>query len=127
MHRQALVAATDLKATYKAVDMSRFPKGGTTPYILHAVDDPNLPVIVDTGASISLTPNIFDFIGPIRPPSTQKLLGIGDGCDVDGEGVIEWQIRDVLGTIRTIRTYGYFVKQAPIRLFSPQTYFKEAE
>jgi hypothetical protein len=43
------------------------------------------------------------------------------------KGIIEWQIRDVLGTIRTIRTHGYLVKSAPVRLFSPQTYFKESE
>jgi hypothetical protein len=40
------------------------------------------------------------------------------------EGTIEWQIRDVVGTIRTLRTQGYLAKVAPVRLFSPQTYFK---
>jgi hypothetical protein len=40
---------------------------------------------------------------------------------------MEWQIRDVLGTVRTIRTRGYLVKSAKVRLFSPQTYFKEVE
>jgi hypothetical protein len=33
----------------------------------------------------------------------------------------------VLGTVRTIRTEAYLAKAAKIRLFSPQTYFKEAE
>jgi hypothetical protein len=40
---------------------------------------------------------------------------------------VEWQIRDVLGTVRTIRTSAFLVKSAPVRLFSPQTYFKEKE
>jgi hypothetical protein len=126
-HQQALVAATDLRATYKAADISRFSKVASEPYVLHTVDDPHIPVIVDTGASISVSPNVSDFVGRIKPPTTQKLLGLGDGCDVDGEGIIEWQIRDILGTIRTIRTYGYLVKKAPVRLFSPQSYFKEAQ
>jgi hypothetical protein len=53
--------------------------------------------------------------------------GLGSKSNVDGQGIIEWQIRDVLGTIRTIRTHGYLVRSAPVRLFSPQTYFKEAD
>jgi hypothetical protein len=48
---QALVAATDLRATYKTSDMSRFSKAASTPYVLHTVDDQHIPVIVDTGAS----------------------------------------------------------------------------
>jgi hypothetical protein len=57
---QALVAATDLRATYKAADMSRFSKVASTPYVLHTVDDHHIPVIVDTGASISISPNASD-------------------------------------------------------------------
>jgi hypothetical protein len=107
--------------------MSRFPEVARTPHVLHAVDDPNIPIIIDTGASISISPTISDFVGPIRPPSIDRLQGLGDGCQVDGEGTIEWEIRDVVGTIRTLRTSGYLARKAPIRLFSPQTYFKEQE
>jgi hypothetical protein len=38
---------------------------------------------------------------------------------------LEMQFRDVLRTVRTIRTHGSLVKSAKVRLFSPQTYFKE--
>jgi hypothetical protein len=109
--------------------MSRYPEVARTPFVLHAVDDATIPIIIDTGASISITPNISDFVGPIRPPSIDRLqgLGDGDGCQVDGEGTIEWQIRDVVGTMRILRTSGYLAKTAPIRLFSSQTYFKEKE
>jgi hypothetical protein len=64
-HRQALVAAADLRATYKAADMARFPKVTSEPYVMQVVGDPHLPVVMDTGASISVTPNTSDFVGPI--------------------------------------------------------------
>jgi hypothetical protein len=38
------------------------------PYVLRAVDDETLPIVVDTGASLSLTSNITDFVGPITKP-----------------------------------------------------------
>jgi hypothetical protein len=119
IEKQALVAAADLRASYKATKMARFPRGASAPYGLHTVNDPHIPVVVDTGASISLTPNISDFIGPIKAPNLKSLHGLGEPTSVEWQGIIEWQAGDVLGTVRTIRTHGYLVKTAPIRLFSP--------
>jgi hypothetical protein len=96
-HQQALVAATELRATYEAADMSRISKVSSKPYILHTVDDTNIPVVVSTGASVSVTPLVSDFVGPIPKPSRQSLQGLGDSTKVDGQGIIEWQIQDVLG------------------------------
>jgi len=45
--------------------------------------------------------------------------------NVVGKGVVEWTIRDVFGTVRTIRTAAYYVPAASICLFSPQQYFSE--
>jgi hypothetical protein len=95
-HQQALVAATELRATYEAADMSRFSKVGSKPYILHTVDDTNIPVVVSTGESVSVNPLVSDFVGPIPKPSRQSLQGLGDSTKV-GQGIIEWQIQDVLG------------------------------
>jgi hypothetical protein len=61
-HNLALAAAADLEASYKAVDMSVFPNGVSQPYVLHTIDDPHVPVVVDTGASINVTPNVSDFV-----------------------------------------------------------------
>jgi hypothetical protein len=72
-----------------------------------------------------VTPNIADFVGPIKKSCCGSLQGLGDTTRVDGEGIMEWQVRDILGSVRTIRTRGYLVKSAKVRLFSPQTYFKE--
>jgi hypothetical protein len=127
LQQRALVAAADLRATFKAADNSGFPIPTSQPYVLHTADDSHLPVVVDTGASISISPNVSDFVGPITKPFCESLQGLGESTKVDGQGIIEWQIRDVLGTTRTIRTNGYLVRSAAIRLFSPQTYFKEQE
>jgi hypothetical protein len=122
--QRVLVAAADLSASFKAADTTR---STSQPYILHAVDESHIPVVVDTGASTSVIPNTSDCIGPIKQPVCESLQGLGDSSKVDGQGIIEWQIRFALGTIRTIRTHGYLVTTAPVRLFSPQTYFKELE
>jgi hypothetical protein len=125
--KRALVAAADLRATFNAAKSKYQTSLESCPYVLEAVDDSKIPIVVDTGASISITPNVTDFIGQIRKASCESLQGLGDSSKVSGEGIIEWQIRDVLGTVRTVRTHAYLVKSAQVRLFSPQTYFKELE
>jgi hypothetical protein len=95
-HKQALVAAADLRAIYKAVDTTRFPTVSGQPYVLHTLDESHISVVVDTGASISVSPNISDFVGPIEPPIAKTLQGLGDTCVVDGQGIIECQIRESL-------------------------------
>jgi len=54
-----------------------------------------------------------------------ELKGISHTEHVVGKGVVEWTIRDVFGTVRTIQTTAYYVPAASIRLFSPQQYFSE--
>jgi hypothetical protein len=125
--KQVLVSTADLQASFKAAKSNQFVFSDRNPYILNAVDETKLPIVVDTGASISVTPNIADFVGPIKTSCCGSLQGLGDTKRVDGEGIMERQIRDVLGTVRTIRTRGYLVKSAKVRLFSPQTYFKELD
>ncbi|KAG7373658.1 reverse transcriptase RNA-dependent DNA polymerase [Nitzschia inconspicua] len=121
----AFVAAASLRSTFKAADLSWSPPSLTNQYILHLFDDSVIPVVVDTGASVSITPDINDFIGPISPPDLPSLQGLGSSSVVEGVGTVEWQVRDFLGNVRTIRTKAYLVRTAPVRLLSPQTYFKE--
>jgi hypothetical protein len=54
-----------------------------------------------------------------------ELNGLSSTTAVEGYGTVEWTIRDLFGTTRTIRTEAYYVPQATIRLFSPQAYFQE--
>ena len=83
------------------------------------------PIVLDTGASISLTPYRDDFVGDIEKCPTQKLTGLTDSTPILGQGKVAWTIVDVFGVIRTIRATAYYVPDATIRLFSPQTYFQE--
>lgn len=84
-----------------------------------------LPIAVDTGASISITPNLTDFIGPLVQCSTKTLQGLQGGVAVVGHGTVSWTVRDTNGCIRNIRTKAFYVPAARIRLLSPQTYFQE--
>jgi hypothetical protein len=86
-----------------------------------------LPIVIDTGASLSLTPVRSDFVGEIHSCDTRDLQGISSSTKVVGKGLVEWTVRDVFGVIRRIRTEAYYVPDASIRLFSPQKYFQEQE
>ncbi|KAG7370589.1 reverse transcriptase RNA-dependent DNA polymerase [Nitzschia inconspicua] len=102
--RAAFVAAASLRSTFKAADLSWSPPSLTNQYILHLFDDSVIPVVVDTGASVNITPDINDFIGPISPPDLPSLQGLGSSSVVEGVGAVEWQVRDFLGNVRTIRS-----------------------
>jgi hypothetical protein len=81
-----------------------------------------LPIVIDTGASSSITPIASDFINGIHKPNLQSLDQVNGKTLICGQGMVEWPIDDVNGTRRTITTEAYFVPDAGIRLFSPQVY-----
>ena len=86
-----------------------------------------LPIVIDSGASKSLTPNLQDFVGPIQPAEISSLNGLSGTTAVRGFGTVQWMVRDVMGVARTIKTKAYYVPEASIRLFSPQTFFQEQQ
>ena len=100
-------------------------EGQQTHSALPALDPNNTPVVLDTGASFSLSPYKSDFVGPLRRSDVPSLKGLSATTTVEGIGTVEWTIRDVFGLVRTIRVSAYYVPQATIRLFSPQVYFQE--
>ena len=84
-----------------------------------------LPIVIDTGASVTITPNPKDFTDGIQQTPLADLKGINSTTKVEGEGIIEWEVFDVEGVVRSIFTRAYYVPSASIRLFSPQSYFQE--
>ena len=90
----------------------------------HTVHNP--PVVLDTGASTTITPILSDFVTPIKPTSLQHIKGLSGNARVMGEGIVEWYIVDYWNVTRKIRTKAYYVPAAQIRLFSPQSYFQES-
>jgi hypothetical protein len=95
------------------------------PAIFLTDDLARLPIVLDTGASISVSPVRADFLGDLQPAPGHTLRGLNHSTEVGGVGTVEWSIIDLVGTVRIIRTRTYFVPAATIRLFSPQVYFQE--
>jgi hypothetical protein len=85
-----------------------------------------LPIVIDTGASNSITPIPTDFVdGIIHKANLQSLTQVNAATPVCGQGPVKWPIEDVIGTRRTITTDAYYVPDAGIRLFSPQVYISK--
>lgn len=81
------------------------------------------PIIIDTGASDSLTPLSNDFKNNlIQSADLKSLQQVNGSTQVCGAGMVEWDVEDMVGTKATIETSAYFVPAASIRLFSPQAY-----
>ena len=84
-----------------------------------------VPIIIDTGASFSVTPMLSDFVSDIQPSPIGSLQSLDAPIQVHGKGTIEWEVQDKNGTVRTIRTNALYIPTASVRLFSPQCYFDE--
>jgi hypothetical protein len=84
-----------------------------------------LPIVLDTGASTSLTPILSDFIGPLEPAPLSEIRGLTATTKVVGRGRVQWTVRDYWNVTGVIETDAYYVPDASIRLFSPQFYFQE--
>ena len=91
-------------------------------YINH--DSPEYPVVIDSGASFSLTPRIEDFVTKLEPDDT-TLTGLNSTTVVEGTGIVEWVIQDMFNEVRKIRVQAFYVPSASICLFSPQQYFQD--
>ena len=120
---QMLVAATNLATGTPTEATHAATTSGPTVYFNDKHED--APVVIDTGASMSITPNLSDFVTPLHACKITELNGLSHKSPVLGEGKVEWTVRDVFGSVRTIQTMAYYVPSASIRLLSPQTYFQE--
>ena len=85
--------------------------------------DSDMPIVIDTGASVSLTPNRSDFISFEERESS--VHGIGAVSKVQGVGTVRWKIYDADNQKHTIETRALYMPAAGIRLYSPQTHFQE--
>jgi hypothetical protein len=93
------------------------------------VQDPNLtdnqiiprsdeiPIVIDTGASWSVTPRVSDFISSMEP-AIDSLRSLNGSIEVHGVGTVEWVIQDQNGVVKTIRTKALFVPSGDVRLLS---------
>ena len=77
------------------------------------------PVIWDSGASISITPDTNDFDGTMKRPGTiTQLKGIARGLQIKGQGEVTWAFHDVNGNLRELKIPAFYVPGIKVRLLS---------
>ena len=86
----------------------------------------SFPLIVDSGASLAISPSESDFIGPITYYSSDRSLGgMAGGIKIKGIGRVAWSFKTEQG-ILTVHSKCYLVPNASARLLSPQRLFSSA-
>jgi hypothetical protein len=83
-----------------------------------------IPIVINMGASMSVSPCEGDFIELDRM-NRGTLSALARDAGTEGVGIVRWTIRDVFGSVRVIETRAYYVPSASIHLYSPQQYFQE--
>ena len=85
----------------------------------------SIPVVLDTSASVSITPVLSDFVTNLKLAGSRALCGLNDAtADVIGVGLVAWSVRDTHGTVHVLCTPAYYIPNATVKLFSPQAYFQ---
>ena len=78
------------------------------------------PLVLVTGASISITPVLSDFKNGLQPSPVSFIHALQSTSPVMGAGTVQWKTTDITGKPQTIRTYALYIPNAHARLFSPQ-------
>lgn len=124
-YRSIFFQARSLKSILQHYDQ---PATMDNPSIYVSSKPTELPIVIDTGASCSVTPIATDFVGgiPSKCTKTTRMEGLnGEHTPVLGAGPISWDIEDVDGVRAQLKTIAYYAPKAQIRLFSPQAFFAE--
>lgn len=85
---------------------------------LNAISDTAAMLIIDSGASVCITPHRNDFI--TYQNSSVQIKDLSASTAVAGEGLLEWTLQDSSGTQHTLTLPGYHMPTAKVRLLSPQ-------
>lgn len=118
----------DLSSSSDRVIPSRVFKDGLRFQSVFFTNEDDLPVVFDTGATISVTPRESDFISwEQKGDLSTRLNGITASTEVCGIGTVRWTLRDDRGRRRIIETKAYYVPDARVRLLSPQRYLHEQQ
>ena len=97
----------------------------TAGYVMQDVQSGAVPIVIDTGCSISVTPFFEDFASESQPAEEEVMQGLKDAVQVKGIGWVDWTTRDVFNRVALVRTQAYHIPEARIHLLSTQTYFQE--
>jgi hypothetical protein len=83
------------------------------------------PIVIDTGASLSVSPVKEDFIGEIITNDDVTIKGLSHEIRVAGHGRVRWKLRDAFGKEDIVETDALYIPNGDVRLFSPQCWFQE--
>jgi hypothetical protein len=76
-------------------------------------------VIWDSGASMCISHDKNDFVGPMDTVSTMSWLkGIIKGLKIKGQGHLLWAFHDTQGQLRSLKIPAYYVPNCRVRLLS---------
>jgi hypothetical protein len=84
-----------------------------------------IPIVIDSGATMSLTPVLSDFITPLQVPEHANIRQVNGLIKIEGVGQVRWHMRDLFGSTVTVETTAYYIPCADVRLFSPQVYLQD--
>jgi len=83
-------------------------------------DSDSYPILVDSGASYTISNDINDFIKPPKE-SNIRIKGYNGSYSKTKVGTVKWNIQDDNGKVHSITLPGtYYVPDAEIRMLSPQ-------
>ena len=104
MFQRAFFAAAQI---LKDIDNPWNPLGEQHGVFLQGHHQCNLlevPIVIDTGASFSLTPYLEDFQSPLEPSDIGSLLGLNASAKIEGVAWVEWEVRDMFGQVAILKT-----------------------
>ena len=81
-----LVVSMSHDQIYQALSVGSKHLNKQGPTALFSKNNQDLPVVIDIGASTSISPNRDDFLGVIQPSEINSLNGMTHKCDVSGKG-----------------------------------------
>ena len=90
-----------------------------------ATSDDVFSLIFDTGATISVTPHLSDFIEPPEQSEDSHLNGLSHTARIAGIGRVKWILTNDDGTTRELVTLAYHIPTSNVRLFAPIAYLKQ--
>ena len=87
---------------------------------LHPIIPDQVPIIIDSGASVSIMPHITDFISPPSPVQPAEIKGIASGLQIKGIGDITYTFTNDNGDTQTLLLHNcLYVPHCPVCLLCP--------
>jgi len=99
-----------------------------TQALLATFDSDSVPIIVDTGATVTLTNNKTDFLSYTPYAIPRMVQGISEGLTLEGHGTASWPVVNDQGSVVSLIVHNVqYVPNLPTRLLSPRQLLQQNE